>query len=183
MKQDYLKECMSDVRNPPLDVFQKTWCTYCQSGDCVRSSANNMQFNQRVEGWKESLFESPPRADGDDPKFEKIRLQRFTPVSRGRTYEVRETGEVPIISAPEGAERVPARFLVSEEPAEPPPPEPPPPEPVRPPPPLEPSVRPAESPPEVRDVGNTPFVQGTVLEGGGEKVEKPGSTYVFGGDD
>lgn len=188
MKRDYLKECMSDAGNPPLDKFQIAWCVHCQNAECVRNGGKNFKFNKRVDSWKEDLFESPPRATEEDPRFNDIRLKRFVPVSGGKTYELRSSREVPFISTPAVKEpekvvtnppSMPSRFqidegnpttedLVIQEPA---------------------LVAPVQSAPinsHVADLVNTKFTQGAVLPGekqeSGDKVESPGSTFTFDND-
>lgn len=189
---------MSDAGNPPLDKFQMAWCVHCQNAECVRNGGKNLKFNKRIDNWKEELFQSPPRADVEDSRFNDIRLKRFVPVSGGKVYEVRSSRELPLISTPAiekeqekpvaSLPSMPSRFqidegepiiedLVIQEPAlvtQVTPPE---------------LISPAPAPApanHVADLVNTKFTQGAILPGekqeSGEKVENPGSTFTFDND-
>jgi hypothetical protein len=196
MSQDYLRECMSDpalVQGPtPIDEFSKAFCIRCIQKDCTRARLNGSLFARRVETWKTNLFDSPPRAKDDDPRYQSIRAKRFLQTANevvelrqgGVNYEVqtREMPEIPaalrrepVVAAPEP---VPSPAPVPEpvvqtqtapvDLAPPPPPPPPPPAPVR-----------------DASFQNTPFEQGTVLPGGQpqEKVTEVGGSFTFGSDE
>jgi hypothetical protein len=80
-KNDYLKECMSDVssklgRMIPIDDFNKNFCVVCVNHDCARG-ASGLKFENRVNNWKSIYFDDVRRADENDPKFEHIRMKKF----------------------------------------------------------------------------------------------------------
>ena len=82
MKEDYLRECISDINNAlkksvPLDQFSAEFCVYCINNKCARSGANNTLFQKRVNGWYENLFLNVPRVDGSDPKHLEIQSRWF----------------------------------------------------------------------------------------------------------
>jgi len=181
VRPDFLKECMSDVGQAPLDEFNRVFCVRCQNPECVRSGGNHSLFKKRVTGWKEALFDQVPRASEDDPRYAKIRAKRFLPVGQPRPQVVVSTANLPVIEASKMPKpRVPAPPAQE---ADPPAPHPEPaPAPATAPTttaerPVPPPV-PAPAPRQVGDMQNTPFVQGTVLKGA-DPVEKPGSTFVF----
>lgn len=197
MSQDYLRECMSDpalVQGPtPIDEFGKAFCIRCIQKDCTRARLNSSLFARRAETWKENLFDNPPRAKDNDPRYQDIRAKRFLQTAQevielrrgGVNYEV-QTREMPDLPAALRKEPTPP----AEPPLEPaplpvtpvqtqaapldldppaPPPAPPPPAP------------PAHSAP----FHNTPFEQGTVLPGGkpAEKITEVGGSFTFGSDE
>ena len=63
MKQDFLRECMEEVRNVPIDQFSQAFCVVCANSDCSRSRANSTLFNIRIMNWEKDLFTNIPRAD------------------------------------------------------------------------------------------------------------------------
>lgn len=201
MSQDYLRECMSDpalVQGPtPIDEFSKAFCIRCIQKDCTRARLNGSLFARRAETWKKNLFDSPPRASDDDPRYQAIRAKKFLQTVNdvielrqgGVNYEV-QTREMPDI--PAALRKAPV--VATPEPA--PSPDPPAPDPPRlhiptfeqAPPPAPPAPPPqAAPPPAVHDAPfqNTPFEQGTVLPGGQpqEKVTEVGGTFTFGSDE
>ena len=204
MRDDFLRECMTDVGNVPLDEFNRVFCRLCARRECARSGLNNSVFDRRVEGWQDKLFTNPPRADPDDPKYANIRAKKFLPIA-SPSVEVKSFTNVPVITPeherpPPEVPPEPARVEPPEparvEPApvpsvpdlEPEAPEPVPeaPEPVPEAPELEiPAPVPVRAPQRhvAQPAENTPFAQGTVLPGGeSENVVEPGSTFVFGDD-
>lgn len=186
IRPDFLKECMSDVGNAPLDEFNQYFCVRCQNVECARAGANNSAFNKRVSNWQSLMFDRVPRASESDPRFESIRAKRFLPVTRGRPHEVLQADRPPVIDRakmgrpparpPEPAQEQPSWAVDAQE--EPPavPAEAAPPEPRRAPP--EPRRAPLAAQP-AEEAQNTPFAQGTVIGGGEPAVEKPGSVFVF----
>lgn len=174
IRSDFLKECMSDVGQAPLDEFNRAFCVRCQNPECVRSGGNHSLFNKRVSGWREAMFDRVPRAADDDPRYAQIRAKRFLPIGEPRPHATVSTAKPPVISAekmpaPRAPEPVPdpsvpevGASVTVEEPQPQPQPQPV----------VRPAIRPAT------DVQNTPFIQGTVLKGG-DPVEKPGSTFTF----
>ena len=95
MKPDYLKECMSEVGNIPLDQFNQAYCLRCGNQECIRSKINN-SFESRVKTWEERLFKNPPRAKDDDPRFNNIRSKQFKPIGK-HSMEVHTTQQIPVI--------------------------------------------------------------------------------------
>lgn len=188
-RDDYLKECMSEVPQAPLDEFQKAYCLVCANRECSRSRMNNSVFDKRVANWKENLFIHPPQAAADDPRFDNFRSKQFLPLVKDGSREVRSV-DVPVIQPPKfmpGAAEAPPP-----EPKEtaPTPPDSPPPDLVpqpQPPPDLPaaeqeptPEAQPAQQGPAF---GNTSFQQGTVLPGGPGGQEMPADkTFVLGDD-
>lgn len=79
-KNDFLKECMSELPPIPIDEFNKGYCLLCGNHDCSRSAANNSKFEIRVNSWKERLFTNVNRANDRDPNFESIRQKKFLPI-------------------------------------------------------------------------------------------------------
>jgi hypothetical protein len=201
MSQDFLRECMSDPAlvqgQVPIDEFNKAYCVRCVQKECARAGLNGSLLARRAATWHTNLFEKPPRAAEDDPRYQSIRAKKFLQTS-SEVVELRNNGvnyEVQTREMPEALRKNPP-----EPPAfDPPPPAPvwaaepvpPAPEPVQaiPEPVLDaPSVPPAVSAPPVRPVDappqNTPFEQGTVLPGGSsEKTVEVGGSYVFGSDE
>jgi hypothetical protein len=182
MKSDYLKDCMSEVGNIPLDQFNLIFCRRCGNQECTRSRLNN-SFQTRVQTWEDRLFKSPPRADDDDPRFSNIRAKKFLPVGR-QSYEIHTTQNIPIIPLKEETSKPPAPIQPpAPTPVQPPPVQPPPtqsqpkPQPKPPPTPVAP---PPVSPP---NIGNTEFNQGTMIGGQTEKILEPGGTFTFGDDE
>ena len=96
-KPDFLKECMSDVGQGPIDLFQKAFCFVCANRECSRSSANNMAFDRRMSSWKKDLFDNVPRADESDPRFASIRSKKFVTINNIEPIVVNSN----IISNPE----------------------------------------------------------------------------------
>lgn len=81
-KIDFLKDCISDVsgklgRMVPIDDFNRAFCIVCVNNECARSKSSNLKFEHRVNNWQKNYFDEVPRADGQDPKFESIRIKRF----------------------------------------------------------------------------------------------------------
>lgn len=195
MAQDFLRECMSDPAlvqgQVPIDEFNKAYCVRCVQKECARAGLNGSLLARRAATWRTNLFESPPRAAENDPKYQAIRAKKFLQTSNevvelrnnGVNYEVqtREMPEALRKNTPEppalDPQPAPPRFVAPPEP----PPEPPAAlERVEPPPdpPAAPSPR-LDAPPQ-----NTPFDQGTVLPGGSsEKTVEVGGSYVFGSDE
>ncbi len=199
-KTDFLRECMSDpalTQGPvPIDEFQKAYCVRCIQKDCERARLNGSLFARRTATWKEVLFDKPPRAADDDPRFASIRGKKFlqlagdvTSVRQGGVnYEVQEREmpaalrrpevTTPAPLEPELTPPTPATTIVAS-----PPPPPQAPDPAPPPPPdTAPQTRPVAPPAPMQ---NTPFEQGTVLPGGkpAEKIVEVGGSFTFGGDD
>jgi hypothetical protein len=158
---DFLRECMSDIASQikqsiPIDEFTKSYCIRCLNQDCARSKANGLRFVKRAVNWKEDLFINVPRADEHDSVFDNIRSRQF--ISANET-----PGENP-----------------GENPVAPP---------VKPEPEPEPEPEPIVAPPSslaTPDLGNTPFVQGTMVSDKPLKKEvvlEPGQAYTFGSND
>ena len=185
MASDYLKECMSDVGQGPLDIFQKAFCSVCANRDCTRSAANGMAFDRRILNWKNDLFDSVPRADEADPKFDGIRSKKFLPIVPGSVNV--SMWSPPAAEAPVEVPKPLIHFAVESKPIsiqEAP---------------TEAAVVPQKAPSEPLPVakpvqgalnpGNTPFTQGTVLPG--YTAPKPtediilesGGTFTLGGED
>lgn len=187
-KADFLKECMSDFPNVPLDAFQKSYCVMCANRECQRSGLNNSMFDTRVRNWREILFTAVPRASEDDPKYDNIRARKFLPLTENPPIEVQERPRVELRSRAEIAMGInpdlPRRPTEDDDVISTPTQDPeltevmedsepvPPPGGGLPP-------RPIAKPVPVE---NTPFSQGAMLPGGpppAGKVEAPGSSFVF----
>jgi len=95
--QDFLKECMSDVGNAPLDEFNQYFCIKCQNIDCIRAGGNDSIFKKRISSWEDSLFKNVSRADDDDSRFNNIRSKKFLPIIKETKYEVISNTELPIL--------------------------------------------------------------------------------------
>lgn len=176
MKPDYLKECMSEVGNVPLDQFNQIYCLRCGNQECARSKVSN-SFESRVKTWEDRLFRNPPRAADDDPRFDNIRAKNFRPIGQ-QSLEIHDTQQIPITPLKEE----------NPKPAPEPPPPLPKPEAVAPKPAVQPKPAPAPpapaSPPTPPNIGNTAFNQGAMIGGSPptEKVLEPGGTFTFGDD-
>lgn len=77
MKEDYLKECLSEVTSKlkkvvPMDDFQREFCVYCQNKECARSGASNMSFDRRAANWYRDLFQNIPRASENNENTLKV---------------------------------------------------------------------------------------------------------------
>lgn len=178
MKNDFLKECMSDPAlvkpgaSVPIDDFNKSYCIVCANRECTRSISNNMAFDKRVQNWQNDLFINPPRASDDDPKFVNIRNKNFAPA--GHRIEI--PGSPNFISVQSKAQvespprietldnaviQIPSRFS---------------PQPVN-----ESASENRQAVQAVQD--NTNFSQGVILPGKDkekkENVDQPGSTFTF----
>lgn len=187
---DFLKDCMNDVGNPPIDVMHKNWCLGCGNRGCERAGLNNSAFDRRVKTWKETLFLNVPRAAADDPAYDNIRSKSFSPMGQPEPPRtVSFTPGVPTVSVPVPMVR-PAAFVRQE--AEKP-------EPEMAIPAVDPETDRVEraAPPEeaateerVAPPGNTSFEQGTVLGGGPtpapparpEPTVGPGKTFILEDD-
>jgi hypothetical protein len=93
-KDDFLKECMSDVGLPPVDQFNATYCIVCANRECSRSSLNNSTFDKRMRNWQSTLFTNVPRAIEEDKRFDNIRSKKFLPMQS--MYEVQSISEEPV---------------------------------------------------------------------------------------
>ena len=190
---DYLKECMNDVGNPPLDTMHRNFCLVCANRQCDRSGMNQSAFDNRVKNWKSILFDNVPRAAPDDERYSNIRSKGFTPL--GTPAPPRTSvfvPGVPVARPPSEPPRgTPAAFIAPEQAEQEEKPEPPSPSP---PPDLEATATPAtvvtKPAAPASAVGNTPFEQGMVLEGGPPTRDEParspdpppGSTFVLDDD-
>ncbi len=190
---DYLRDCMNDVGNPPIDAMNRNFCLVCANRGCERAGMNQSAFDKRVKNWRETLFTNVPRAAPDDPAYDNIRSRAFSPL--GPPPAPRTTVFVP--GAPVGTPvRVPmaqpAAFTRRDEappemtaPAiDPPALDVDPPQPAT-------TVTPRVAPP-----GNTPFEQGIMLGGGPETTPtetsrpsepsttgaRPGKTFILEDD-
>jgi hypothetical protein len=189
-RPDFLKECMSDVGQTPLDIFQKSYCFVCGNRECSRSSANNLQFDRRVLNWKKDLFDEVPRADEFDQRFAQIRSKQFLPANQSPaviTPRFQEIAPVFKETIPEVVQTDPILDQVSPENSTQPmvdmieistidPPVP-----VDTPKPVQPIVQPTQG------KSNTPFSQGTTLPGFRKEEPKDvvidvGGSFTFGGN-
>jgi len=170
MKSDFLKECMSEVGNIPLDQFNLAFCRRCGNQECSRSRLNN-SFQTRVQTWEDRLFKNPPRASEDDPRFNNIRSKKFSPIGKS-SYEIHTTQNIPVTSLKEEPEASPVQ----------PPPAPIQPAPL-PPPTVQPPPAPVAPPPVNPNIGNTEFNQGTMIGNQTETILEPGGTFIFGDDE
>lgn len=163
---DFLKDCMNDVGNPPIDEMHRNWCVGCANRGCERSGMNQSAFDKRVKNWKELLFTNVPRASADDPAYDNIRSKAFSQLGTPAAPKtVVFTPGVPVATPARAQMAQPAAFTrkdVDRPEVEAPAVEDSPEldlEPVGPQPAT--VVTPRVAPP-----GNTPFEQGTVLGGG-----------------
>jgi len=167
---DYLRECMNDVGNPPIDDMNRNFCVVCSNRECERAGAHQSAFDRRVKNWRETLFLNVPRASQDDRSYDNIRARSFSPV--GAPEPPKATVFMPVMPAEPATMARPAAFV----PTRPAPQDLPttPPEAASP---QQPGTPPAPAPsavvtPRVAPPGNTPFEQGMVL-GGGPKTARP----------
>jgi hypothetical protein len=197
---DFLRDCMNDVQNPPLDQFQRNWCLVCANRECERAGMNRSTFDHRAKNWKDTLFNKVPRAASDDPRYDNVRSKLFLPTS-GKTPDVKVfMPGVPTVEPPAPSPPRPAAFVMAQAPAQPAPPAPPAP--------VVPEAEPAPgvtSPEEggpspatssvvpVASPGNTAFQQGMMIEGGSSappttRGDEPqgssqsGSTFILDDD-
>lgn len=184
IKSDFLRECLSDVGQMPLDVFSKRFCLVCSNSECIRSRAHQSPFTYRAENWKKDLFDSVPRAQEDDPNYSNIRSKKFLPLYDPNPPSI-------ILNPVQDPQSNPAGLQWQEEQSEtdsdiqassiiqnvletqP-----------------EPQKILVNTPRVVLPVQNTPFTQGLIIPGGPSKsakqndnVTEPGQSYSFGGDD
>ena len=168
---DYLRECMADVGQGPIDIFQKAFCSVCANRECSRSSANGLAFDRRMLNWKSDLFDNIPRGEDSSKQFisthDSIKTtvqNHFQPISQPIIRPVSNI-ETPIESIATPPDCTP-EVLKEKEVISPPPPS---------------RVQP--------ELENTPFSQGTILH----KHTQPktqvdvelevGGGFTFGGDD
>ena len=179
-KDDFLKECMSEMGNVPLDVFNRELCLKCANRECVRAGMNNSLFDKRVRDWRDKLFLNVERVEPGDPRFSEIEAKHFMPLGGSSSWEVRGPEPVtepePVVE-PE-PEPEPEEVSVESEPDLEEIPEP---EPER----IE-EPEPAEAIPVPPVPTNTQFDQGAMLGGQApsdeDAVIQPGGTYTFGDD-
>ncbi len=173
---DFLKDCMSDVQNPPLDQFQRNWCLVCANRECERAGMNQSAFDHRAKNWKSILFDNVPRAAPDDPKYDNVRSKLFLPSGARATEAKVFVPGTPVAEPPEPARPRPAAFVKAQPPPSPEQ------EAVAPPVPEAPVPSPstaAEAEPErapsgpVASPGNTAFQQGAMLEGAPPEAPSP----------
>lgn len=84
MKNDYLKECLSDLsfkikKSIPIDQFSAEFCVYCLNNSCVRSGSSALAFDRRVSNWESKYFLNVVRASDTDPSYDSIRGKWFKP--------------------------------------------------------------------------------------------------------
>lgn len=198
VRSDFLRECMADVGQAPIDTFQKAFCVVCANRDCIRSSSNNLAFDRRILNWKQDLFDNVSRAEESDPRFSQIRSKRFLPagqppivVSDTRVQEVpsvsvtntenlnaaqdRIQTDSPINQIPEPIpEQIPEPIVHTQDSAE-----------------IQPQIVPTQPsvdpvPVDPASQSNTPFSQGATLPGFRKDepldiVIEPGASFTFGG--
>lgn len=178
---DYLKECMNDVGNPPLDAMHRNFCIGCANRQCDRAGLNQSSFDNRVKNWRSLLFDDVPRAEPGDERYSNIESKRFSPAgpSRPPATAIFMPG-VPTITRPSTLV-VPSAFVKAEEaredesPVAPPELELPPPFAAHAPAaPAIPEPRPSATP------GNTPFEQGMVLDGAPAPKPDPAGSQAQG---
>ena len=102
MKDDFLKECLEEVRakaraTVPLDEFQNEFCRVCQNRSCSRSGGAAMSFDRRVESWERRLFIDIPRASESDASYDNIRSKRFLPPVKSAWVVVPENLDKPSV--------------------------------------------------------------------------------------
>lgn len=181
---DYLKECMNDVGNPPLDAMHRNFCLVCANRGCERAGLNQSEFDKRVKNWKSLLFDNVPRADEADDRYSNLRSRNFAPGGPPKPPPTTVfVPNVPAIIRPEEP-RIhepprPAAFVrAPEAPAA-----------VAPPPTPEPED--TGPPPPPAGAGNTPFEQGMVLDGAPPPApprdpsppQAPGQTFILDDED
>ena len=74
-KQDFLGECNSQKVSP--EDFRQQFCIRCLNPECSRSQSGSSLFEQRVATWEDRLFNQAPKMNMQDPRYEKIRAQKF----------------------------------------------------------------------------------------------------------
>lgn len=189
-RADFLKECMSEAGQMPLDDFNLAYCVRCANRECARSGAGQMSFDRRVQNWQKDMFSNVPRAQENDPRYSSIRSKHFRSANsstiatvnlQGRTAAVMEHVE-PRAAIPSDLNpntNTTATTPVNE--------------------PLVPKESPTQvtptptqaSPSPKPQTYNTPFVQGAMLPGheedksGDESTVEmdAGGTFTFGGSD
>lgn len=77
MKDDYLRECLTEVsakakQSVPLDDFQREFCLYCYNKQCSRSGTST-SFDRRTDNWYKDKFLDVPRAKDDDSRFVSVK--------------------------------------------------------------------------------------------------------------
>ena len=85
-KQDFLGEC--NTQKVTLEDFRQQFCIRCLNPECIRSQAGSSKFEQRVITWEDRLFKQVPKMHIQDPRYEKIRAQKFRMVDTGAPLEV-----------------------------------------------------------------------------------------------
>ncbi len=167
---DYLRECMSDVGNPPIDDMNRNFCVVCSNRGCERAGAHQSAFDKRVKNWRETLFLKVPRAADDDRSYDNIRAKNFAPIGAPEPPKTSVFMPGAPAAGPATMAR-PAAFVP------PPPPQDPGPQPAAAPDVTPEAPQPAPAPaavvkPRQPPPGNTPFEQGMVL-GGGQTTAPP----------
>ena len=139
-RRDYLAVC--NDQGVALNEFQQTVCVRCVQPECSRSRAGGL-FETRVSTWQERLFENPARMTGDDPRYASIAAKHFMEVdvvrssARGEWLDTQAVMEPVAAAKPRRARETAGK---GPEPAE-------------------------SAPARGVDSLNTPFQQGTMLEG------------------
>lgn len=190
-KLDFLKECMSDAGQMPLDEFNVTYCVRCANRECARSGSGQMSFDRRVQNWQKDMFINVPRAQENDPRYTMIRSKHFRSANsstnaivslQGRNDAVTKVEEqvnpAPAVSAapntnPTATTPMNGPLVPQESPIQ-----------------VNPTPSQASPSPKPQTY-NTPFVQGVMLPGHEQKSEEKdetvemdaGGTFTFGGGD
>lgn len=139
-RRDYLAVC--NDQGVALNEFQQTVCVRCVQPECSRSRAGGL-FETRVSSWQERLFEKPARMTRDDPRYAAISAKHFMEIdvarssARGEWLDTQALEEPVAAAKPRRAKAVTAKS---------------------------PDATESLSPPRVGAL-NTPFQQGTMLEG------------------
>lgn len=81
MENDFLRECMADVKNVPIDEFNKAFCLVCANRECTRARANTSLFNIRTTNWEKDLFLNIPRLEESNPVAKEIIAKWYSPPS------------------------------------------------------------------------------------------------------
>ena len=187
MKEDYLKECLSEVsakakKAIPMDDFQREFCVYCMNRECARSGASSMLFDRRAANWYKDLFVDVQRAPPGDETAAAI-VGKWAPANFKVLLPVQQEAvpvpsAVPIVSAPP-AVPMPQEAVPMPQEAVPMPQEAVP----------MPSEPEHVTPPPARKVlpgaANTPFDNPMFIgpAPSDEQVLDPGGTFTFGGDE
>lgn len=94
-KEDYLSYC--NDQGVAIQDFQAAFCSRCFNPTCTRSLAGQSLFEDRIQNWKERLFENPQVLPKEDPRYALISAKKFLEIPVGESLPI--IGQTPQASS------------------------------------------------------------------------------------